>query len=70
MCNWAVYSGNTTWSHFHSCNILVVKYKSQNVFIQKSFCDLFLLLFFLILLLRNGERREVGGEAEGKMHGL
>ena len=46
MCNWAVYSGNTTWSHFHSCNILVVKYKSQNVFIQKSFCDLFLLLFF------------------------
>ena len=37
-----------------------------------SFCDLFLLFFFLFFffLLRNGERREVGGEAEGKMHGL
>ena len=30
----------------------------------------FLLHFiFLVLLFRNGERRKVGGEAKGKMHG-
>ena len=40
---------------------------------RKLFCDLFLLGFFLlffVLLFRNSKRKEVGGEAEGKMHGL
>ena len=32
---------------------------------RKLFCDLFLLFFFFV-----EERREVGGEAKGKMHGL
>ena len=32
---------------------------------RKLFCDLFLLFF--VLLFGNGERREVGGEAKGKM---
>ena len=49
------------------------------VFIQKTFCDLFLLIFFVVffctllffgLLFRNSKRKEVGGEAKGKMHGL
>ena len=38
------------------------------VFIQKTFCDLFLFCFFWPFM--NGKRREVGGEAKGKMHGL
>ena len=40
---------------------------------RKFFCDLFLpgfLLLFFVLLFRNSKREEVGGEAEGKMHGL
>ena len=51
------------------------------VFIQKTFCDLFLLVFFFFffffvcvcfaLLFRNGKREErLGGEVKGKTHGL
>ena len=44
-------------------------------FIQKTFCDLFLLFLLLfllfVLLLRNSKREKVGEEAaKGKMHGL
>ena len=37
------------------------------VFLQKTFCDLFVLHSYLFG--KSGERRKVGGEAEGKMHG-
>ena len=36
------------------------------VFLQKTFCDLFLLLLFFC---KNDKRRKVRGEAKGKMHG-
>ena len=41
------------------------------VFLQKTFCDLFLLDFYLFMDCRLGmvKRRKVGGEAKGKMHG-
>ena len=48
-------------------------------FIQKTFCDLFLLFFVCLffvcvfeLLFRNGKREEgyIGGEVKGKTHGL
>ena len=39
---------------------------------KKLFCGLFLLFFwlFFVLLFRNSKREKVGGEVEGKMHGL
>ena len=38
-------------------------------FIQKLFCDLFL-VFFVVFFNGEKARREVGGEAKGKMYGL
>ena len=67
MCNRTVYSCNTTWSHFHSCNTLVEviqKYKSQNVSFRKV--AVFVALLKILLLFRNGDIRVMGGEAEGK----
>ena len=35
----------------------------------KLYCDLFLLFFFCCFFVLLFKREEVGGEAEGKMHG-
>jgi len=45
------------------------------VFIQKPFCDLFFLFLLFVcffIFIRNGkkERTDMGGNVEGKMHGL
>ena len=55
------------WCHSHLV-WLVLRLPSLHalVFLQKTFCDLFLLLFFFVLLFRNGKREE---RWEGKAHG-
>ena len=56
------------WCHSHLV-WLVFRVPSLHVlvFIQKTFCDLFLLGFSCFFLLFRNSKREVGGEAEGKM---
>ena len=67
MCNQAVHSCNTTWSHFHNCNTLVgLEYKSQNVSLREVAVTCFCCFVKILVLFRNGDIREVGGEAEGK----
>ena len=51
----------------YNCNTLVgVKYKSQNVSLRKVAVTCFCCFVKTLILFRNGDIREVGGEAEGK----
>ena len=53
------------WCHSHL--VWLVFEASIPIFFQKTFCDLFLLLFFFFVLsFRNGKREE---RWEGKTHG-